>query len=161
MNSLQPYIGPLLALIGTIAVVGFGFYQWRNQQQNLNRSAVSEARRKACEAIWGKLEEVNLRLRSSGEADIAKLPLLLREVNSVFLSNSLYLDDAQQACVNEYAAAIHSFAELIGASDEDAKDEWSATMAPRIDSDELIPAYERMSALRATVKGQLLHAAGG
>ena len=162
MDLISPYLGPVLGLVGTCIVVGFGFYQWRKQNANPNRAGVAEGKRTASELLWSKLEEVNLRLRATAPQDTTELAPLLREVNAVFLANSLYLEDDQQVAANAYIKALHNVGELVSTSDAEAKSEWSNTAAMPLDasSPELRKALEDLSALRAEVKEQLLHAAG-
>jgi hypothetical protein len=163
MDTITPYVGPVLGFIGTCVVVGFGYYQWRKQNGNPSRAGVAEGKRKASELLWGKLEEVNVRLRSTAPQEAAELASLLREVNTVFLANSLYLADDQQLAANTYIKALHVVSELVGTSDNEAKEEWSNTAAMQLDatSPELRIALEHLSALRTAVKESLLHAAGG
>jgi hypothetical protein len=163
MDTITPYVGPVLGFIGTCVVVGFGYYQWRKQNGNPNRAGVAEGKRKASELLWSKLEEVNVRLRATAPQQGMELASLLREVNSVFLANSLYLADDQQLAANTYIKALHAVSELIGTSDNEAKAEWSNTAAMPLHatSPELRKALEHLPALRAEVKQSLLHAAGG
>jgi hypothetical protein len=163
MDHISPYLAPLFGLAGTVLVVGFGYYQWQKQHGNANRGAVAESRKKACEAVWSKLEELNLRLRAASSHDTPDLALMLKEVNAVFLANSFYLDEGQQVAINDYVKALRATSELIGDSDDEAKDEWRNTGAMPLDvsSPPVRAALETLSALRAVVKDRLLQAAGG
>jgi hypothetical protein len=159
MDAITPY----LTLIGTVTAVLFGYYQWRKQHGNPNRVAVADARRKASEALWSKLEEVNLRLRSESPATVATLPTLLQEVNSLFIANSLYLEDGQQSAIHEYVQEMYKMSEVVGSHDEDVRSNWRSTaaMPPDPKSPELREAFARLSRLRSIVKSQLLRLAGG
>lgn len=163
MDAISTYVGPLLGLFGTLVAVGFGYFQWRKQHGNPNRAIVADAKKTASENVWRKLEEVNLRLRAAPSPETARLPLLLREVNSVFLANSLYLQDDQQAAVNAYVKAMHHVSEMVNSAGDDDKSEWSNTAALPLDasSPELRAAFEQLSTLRGVVKSRLVDAAGG
>ena len=64
MDTLAQLAGPLIALLGTLTVALLAFYQWRKQHDHPSRTANADARRKAHEALWQKLEEINLKLRN-------------------------------------------------------------------------------------------------
>ena len=170
MADLQTLLAPLLALGGTVAVAGIGFYQWRKQHSKPNRSAVAESRRKAAEVIWAQLEEINLKLRPFGE-DRREIDIRseLRLLNELFLRNSLYLDDSLQLSINTYVKHLHKVSEKIEQYQEYYA-EWAASMpAP---SEELLKRrntqyrginqyLDELRARRAEVKSLLLAAADG
>jgi hypothetical protein len=162
MSDLQPFIGPLIALFGTVVVAGTGLYQWKKQNGNPNRAAVAEARRTAAETLWAKLEELNLELRSKVEDRRADLRMLTTELNATFLKNSLYLDDTTQRLANDYLEALGALAKQIEHSDADARDEWSATVIPdaAMAHGQLLAALTKLEDSRDKVKRALLRDAG-
>ena len=103
-TSMDAYITPLIALAGTLVVALIGLYQWRRQRHDSRNSASFEARRKAYENLWLKLEEINIKLRE--EASNPTLFRLLRGVNTFFLQNSLWFEDREQKLINDYVAAL-------------------------------------------------------
>ena len=165
MSELQPYVGPLIALAGTLAGAAVGFYQWRRQNGNPNRAAVADARRKAAEAIWGKLEELNLELRSPAADRRTDLRLLAADLNATFLRNSLYLDQDTQRLANDYLASLVDLARRMdGTDDERTRAQWSDTVAtpePGLAQGELLAALTTLAGRRERVQQALLHAAGG
>jgi hypothetical protein len=130
MNALAPYIGPFLALLGTLIVAAIGFYQWRRTATNQSRSAVAEARRKAAEALWSKLEEANIALRSGQSLNEASLRALHNEVNSTFLKNSLYLTEETHRLVSAYLNSLIRVSSMLRGSNSLAAEEWTNTTWP-------------------------------
>lgn len=162
MDSLAQYVPQLLALLGTLAVAGLGFYQWRKQSSNQSRVAIAESRRKAAEALWTKLEEVNLALREASALDRARFRELERDVNKLFLKNSLYLQDSTQKLTSQYARAMFQVSELLTASETASALEWVNTAIgfSGADTPEVKQALDEANRLRAEVKNALLQAAG-
>lgn len=161
MNSLSTFAAPLLALLGTLVVAGLGFYQWRRQAAHQSRGAVAEARRKAAESLWAKLEEVNLAVRESGPANVARLQALEREVNALFLQNSLYLEDATQKVVSGYVRALLRACALLAETGGEAAQEWANTSIEAAAADpEVAQALADVERRRAEVKGLLLRSTG-
>ena len=163
MAELQSLTGPVLTFVGTIAVAALGYYQWRKQHSKPNRSAVAESRRKAAEAIWSQLEEINLKLRPFGE-DRRAIDIRgeLRSLNELFLRNSLYLNDSLQACLNSYVKQLHRVSERI-AEYQEGHEEW-ATSAINPSVGKYGAVYSEIEALqtqRESVKRMLLSATDG
>lgn len=163
MENFASYVGPVLSFAGTVVVVAFGYYQWRKQHGNPNRAAVSEEKRKASEALWHKLEELNLRLRANSPVETIKLSPLLQEINTLFIANSLYLKDDQQTLINEYVKSMHRVSELVGISEDEIKSKWQATVIMPLEpsSPELRTAFAELSRLRSIVKETLFRTASG
>ncbi len=162
MSDAQPWIGPLIALLGTVVVAGAGLYQWKKQNGNPNRGAIAEARRQAAETLWAKLEELNLELRCKTEDRRADLRMLTTELNATFLKNSFYLDDATQRLANDYLEALGALAKQIGQSDADSREAWSATGIPdaAMAHGQLLAALTKLEDSREKVKRALLRTAG-
>ncbi len=162
MNSLSQYLAPLLALIGTLVVAGLGFYQWRRQSANQSRGAVADSRRTAAEAIWSKLEEVNLALREANALDRSRFAQLERDVNTIFLKNSLYLEDRTQGLVSEYTRALFKVSALLTAREGADSIEWASTsiQISATDSPEARVAIDEANHLRTEVKNALLRFTG-
>ena len=160
---MQSVVGPLIALLGTLVVAALGFYQWRRQNGNPNRGGVAEARRKAAEAIWAKLEELNLELRSPAKDRRADLQALARDLNTVFLQNSLYLDDDTQRLANDYLASLVALARQMDDAEGEAREEWGDTVigpASALAPEALKSALALLADGRKRVKRALLDAAG-
>jgi hypothetical protein len=159
MSTISPYVGPLLALLGTLAVAGLGFYQWRRTAANQGRAAIAESRRKAAEAVWSKLEEANLALRE-GVGGSALLTLR-KEVNATFLKNSLYLDDEAQRAVAKYVEALVHVGSLLKGDHSSMAEEWSNTAWPiASEGSEAAAALREVRRQRSHVKHILLEATG-
>lgn len=153
--TVSSLIGPILAFFGTLIVVAAGFYQWRRTQGNPNRSAAADARGNAREALWNVLEEVNIHLRTAADDERKALPVLQRDVNTLFLRNSLYLSDDDQALVTDYVAAMDAVGTLMEKADDSPKQAWRNTSLGAPSGGELGAAHQRMKLLRATVKARL------
>ena len=163
MPDLQPYIAPVFALLGTVTAAGLGLYQWRRQHGNPNRGAIAEARRKAAEAIWAKLEELNLELRSTGETRRTDRRLLAADLNATFLRNSFYLDGDTQRLANDYLESLVALARQMDGADDRTREEWSATIVdpePGMAHGELLAALTKLAARPEKVQRALLRAAG-
>jgi hypothetical protein len=161
MSALGPYVAPLLALLGTLLVAAIGFYQWRKQASSQSRSAIAETRRKAAEAIWGKLEEVNVALRDVHSINHTKLQTLEKEVNSTFLKNSLYLDDETQRLVSAYIKSLFRVSSLLRGGDPGIAEQWATTVWPVASDDrELTEALADARLKRSRVKHALLESTG-
>jgi hypothetical protein len=152
---------PLVALLGTVLVAAIGFYQWRKQNANPNRAANASARRDAYEGLWKRLEELNLELRKTDDR-IPSLNDQLRIINEYFLSHSLYFDNADQAIINKYVAALHVVRSTIDDSgDSDLREAYSKTGA--FDTSKIMPlvkAREEMEKYRAIIKEKAMKVAG-
>ena len=163
MSDLQPYIAPVFALLGTVTVAGLGMYQWRRQHGNPNRGAIAEARRKAAEAIWAKLEELNLELRSTGDARRTDRRMLAADLNATFVRNSFYLDGDTQRLANDYLDSLVALARQMDGADDRTREEWSATIVdpePGLAQGELQAALATLADRREKVRRALLRAAG-
>lgn len=167
MPDLTPYIAPLLALLGTLAVALLGLYQWRKQHLNPNRTAVADAKRKAAEQLWSHVEEIDVKLRTFG-ADTRKIDVRsdIKALNEAYLRNSLYLSDDVQKRLNEYVLQLHLVARSIEAY-QGHKEEWEVTLAPSTRTDayhsseqakysDVNAQLDLLSELRATAKESLL-----
>lgn len=162
MDFLSPHIGQLIALLGTLAVAGLGFHQWRKQHSNPNRAAVAESRRKAAEALWSKLEEINLALRREPQESLPSLDVLLKQANTTFMKQSLYLDDRTQALIRSYVNSLYRASRHLGEQNSSAAQEWADTaINPDAQGDEQTRALlAEIASQRERVKEVLLGAAG-
>jgi hypothetical protein len=84
-----------MALFGTLAVGSLGFYQWKKQNSNANRTANAAAKREAYDGLWQRLEQINLDLRKTEEKR-GNLLERLQGVNTYFLTHSLYFADDEE-----------------------------------------------------------------
>ncbi len=163
MSDTQPWIAPAFALLGTIVVAGAGLYQWKKQNGNPNRGAIAEARRKAAEALWAKLEELNLELRRPAEEGRTDLGLLTTELNATFLQNSFYLDDDAQRLANDYLQSLAGLAAKMDDSQAEAREAWGDTVIvpdTALAHGDLLAALAKLEDRRGKVKRALLRAAG-
>ena len=154
--SLQAWT-PVIGLVGTLVVALLGFYQWRRQASNANRSANAAKRREAYEGLWQKLEQINLDLRER-QADNPSLFHRLREVNTYFVSQSLYFDDKDQVLINQYIAAMSRLREKIFTSDDaNVTSVFRATMLAlpvKLDN-EIREAADEVDRLRVEIKSKV------
>jgi hypothetical protein len=162
VDAFTPYVGPLLGLLGTVLVASIGLYQWRKQQSNPNRAAVADARRKAAETLWSKLEEINIVLREEHATSKETLRALQKEANSTFLKNSLYLDDTTQQLVKSYVESLSRVASMIQDQGSAAAEEWENTnIMPAVSaSPKLAAALGDAASRRELVKNALLKSTG-
>jgi hypothetical protein len=158
MKNLIPLLTPALALVGTLVAALLGYFQWRKQNWDPNRSEKAAARRDAHEELWQRLETINLLLRKGGE-DNPKLHSLIRGVNEFFLSKSLYFDDRDQVELVEYITAMEALREQVYASDDsDVQAKWELTIAswrPPEHGNDIGDALLRVNALRAKIKKRI------
>jgi hypothetical protein len=150
-------LAPLLALLGTLIVALLGFYQWRKQNANPNRAANASAQRAAFERLWQMLEEINLQLRKR-EAGNPSLFKMLQDVNTFFLTNSLYFEDSDQLLINQYVIALNNLREKIYTNDDsEVSSAFQMTLVPILDtSDKAIKdAADKVERLRKKIKSKI------
>ena len=154
-------IAPALALIGTLLVALLGFYQWRKQNANPNRTVNATARRDAYEGLWKRLEEINIELRKTGD-QAPNLSDQLRSINEYFIGHSLYFDDADQAIIDKYVSALHVVRSVIHQSDDaNLKAKYSETgIFATSKVSQLVTATEEMEKYRAIIKDKARKVAG-
>jgi len=156
MEILSQLPSSLIALVGTLVAVLIGFYQWRKQRNEPTRAAGAEARRKAYEGLWQKLEEINIKLRDTEDRN-PELYRMIKDINTYFLQNSIYFDDKDQAPLNEYVAALDRLRTAIFThGDEDVTHAWTRTVINLASvSGEIEEASETVNRLRAVVKEKI------
>ena len=162
MNAIAPYVGPVLGLLGTLLVAFVGFYQWKKQHSNPNRSSVADTRRRAAEAVWSKLEEINVAVRENSAPGGGNLMSLHKEANLVFLKNSLYLEDKTQVLVRAYIDSLLQVSSMLSEEDTNNSEEWARTDIQSIAHDDLEVAASlaEVAKHREIVKNALLKATG-
>lgn len=128
MNEYLKIILPAsIALIGTIITILVGYRQWKRQQVSSRSATFLAEKQSAYKALWEKLEEVHIKLRTE-EVGISEFNGLLREVNSFVLKQSLYLEPQDHILSNQYLKTVHRLAEIVLASgDEEAQEEMALT----------------------------------
>ena len=158
MSTIEPYVGPVLGLIGTLLVAALGFYQWRKQRSNPNPSEIAASRKSAAEAIWAKLEEINIAVRVTPNPQDLNLDSLKTEANVAFLKNSLYLNDDVQTLIKSYVESLFHVADLVRELKSPAASEWNTTAIMPTTATEpmLVKALSDAALLRERVKGALL-----
>lgn len=155
-NFLSKVLPAVIGAVGALLVALLGFYQWRKQQERSRRTDFDTARRKAYENLWGKLEEVNLRLRDQ-RAKNSTLHAQLKDANTFFLQNSLYLEDDEQESINKYISALHHLRSLVyTSSDEDIVSVWERTniMTPEFD-EKINLAVKDVESMRQKIKSRI------
>jgi len=158
---MDAYATPLIALAGTLAVALIGLYQWRRQRQDSRASAPLEARRRAYENLWLKLEEIHIKLRE--EAPNPTLFELLREVNTFFLQNSLWFEDKEQKVINEYVTALDRLRTAVyEEGDEETVHAWCRTWfeVPDDVAEEIRVASDEVLRLRDEAKSMVRRVVG-
>lgn len=134
----------------------------KGRYSNPTTVANESARREAYIGLWQKLEQINLDLREQRD-DNPGLFHRLREINTYFVSRSLYFDDADQRLINDYIAAMNLQREKIFTEgDEDATSAFMRTwieIPPTLNA-EINAASERVRTLRAEIKEQVRRVAG-
>lgn len=152
-DLLKVAIPAALALAGVLAAAILTHRRWKQELKKSKEDAYTTARREAYQALWARLEEVNLALRD----DLRSNPSLfasLKDVNTLFLQNSLYLDDDDQVLINRYVEALHRWRSAIYASgDEDVASAFSRTwmsIPPEVDA-EIGESNRQVTQLRAAL----------
>jgi hypothetical protein len=158
--DLQPF-APAIALFGTLAVGALGFYQWKKQNSNANRAANSEAKRAAYEGLWQRLEQINIDLRQQ-RGDSPDVDEQLREVNTYFISKSLYFDDRDQGMINAYVKAMNLLQKKIAASgNARISGSYRSTMIqPSKSVNNIFEAQSEVENLRRQIKAKVQKVAG-
>ena len=155
-NFLSKVLPAVISAVGALLVALLGFYQWRKQQKHSRLSDFDTARRKAYENLWSKLEEVNLRLRDQS-ADNRTLHTQLKDANTFFLQNSLYLEESEQGFINDYISALHHLRSLIyTSSNENVVSVWEQTgvMTPEFD-EKINLAVKDVDSIRQKLKSRI------
>jgi RNase adaptor protein for sRNA GlmZ degradation len=106
LDLLKVLIPAVLALLGAMVAALLAHKRWKHEQQSVKADPFASARRDAYKALWERLEEVNLALREDSKSNTFLFESL-KEVNTLFLQNSLYLDAEDQALMNRYVEALH------------------------------------------------------
>lgn len=152
-DLLKVVIPAVLALAGVLAGVVLTHRRWKHDEKRSNQGAYDDAKKEAYRELWSRLEEVNLALREHRSSN----PLLfdsLKQINTFFLKNSLYLHEADQALVNSYVAALHRWRSAIYTSgNEDVQSAFAKTwieMPTAVDA-EIGEASREVAEIRATI----------
>jgi hypothetical protein len=153
---MKEIMSAIIGLVGTITVGLFGFYQWRETQNHTTQAPELEAKRKAHELLWKKLEEINVLLRSK-DSNNPTIFKKIKEVNITFIENSFYLNDDMQGEIAKYIASMEKLRTLIYSSgDKDLKAAWRQTLIDvRRTFKEIDDASEEMKKLRLSIKTKL------
>jgi hypothetical protein len=130
MNDFWKITAPaLIALIGTLIVVLFGYRQWRKQQEITRYGNFITEKQNAYKGLWEKLEEVHVKLRSKDVSQKEYKKCLLN-INSYVLKQNLYIDETDKNLANEYLDSLYKLKELIKDSDDEGvRTEWETSMA--------------------------------
>ncbi len=122
-------IAALIALSGTLTVAYLGYRQWKKQNDSNRRADFLNEKQAAYKALWEKLEDVHVRLRTE-DVDRAGFQVLLRETNALILKKQLFLEEEDRQLSNEYLKAVLNYTEIIRASDDDDARESMVTTGP-------------------------------
>jgi hypothetical protein len=152
-DLLKVVIPAVLALVGVLAGLVLAHRRWKHDEKRSNKGAYESARKDAYRELWSRLEEVNLALREHRSSN----PLLfdsLKQINTFFLKNSLYLHETDQALVNNYVAALHRWRTAIYTlGNEDVQSAFSKTwiQMPASADAEIGEASRQVAEIRATI----------
>lgn len=110
-SELKIVLPALIALIGTLVGIYFGYRQWKRQQTNNLFGDFLAVKKNAYKEVWDGLEEVYLYVRTSdflAETFFEKV----RRVNSILRKNGLYLEDGEKRTVNDYLDSLEKIGKL-------------------------------------------------
>jgi hypothetical protein len=113
---LKDAVPALVALVGTVVAVLIGYRQWRIQQDSNRVSEYRSQKQQMYKELWGKLEDVHIRLRITVVGG-DEFRLLVQDINSYILKGGLYLEKDDQRLVNQYLSQVREFTNMVAASD--------------------------------------------
>ena len=114
-DLLKTIAGPVVALLGSIAVALLGYRQWKKQQDVVRFGGVLLDRQATYKALWEKVEAVHLFVRSE-TFDRDRYLALVRDVNTHMIHVGLLLDHGEKQRVNQYMSALGALGETLSAS---------------------------------------------
>jgi hypothetical protein len=115
METMLSMQTALIALVGTLLVALLAFYQWRKRSQLDNASSIALSRKQAIERLWQKSEQISMDLRNSDDP-VDSINDRIKELNELFLLESLYLHDDEQSLFADYIRALARLKRAIHAS---------------------------------------------
>lgn len=150
---LKDVVPALLALTGALVAAILAHRRWGKEPQRSAESAYEDAKRAAYKTLWDRLEEVNLALREDS-GNNSSLFESLKQINTLFIRNSVYLDEADHALVVRYVEALHRWRSAVYTSgDEDVVSAFAKTwpgIPANLDT-EIGQANRNAAELRATL----------
>ncbi len=155
----------MVALIGTIITIYFGYRQWKKQQDTSRYSTFVTEKHAAYKMLWEKLEEVHIKLRTDS-VSYSDFNNLVREVNSYILKNALYLEEQDKELSNQYLKSVFRFKEIISESgDDDAQEAMNVTGNMPLNTikkiKELQTIMEEVNKIRGTIIERFKKIIGG
>jgi len=111
-DILKVVVPATIALIGTILTIWFGYHQWKRQQDAARSGTYVTEKQSAYKELWVMLENVHIKLRTD-EVSQQEFRILVLEVNSYILRQSLYLDDYDRELSNQYLKAVRRMKEAV------------------------------------------------
>jgi hypothetical protein len=100
----------------------------QQQKEASSRSPFHDEQIAAYQDLWTRLQEIHVKLRVE-EVDLIQFTVLLREINSFMLKQSLFISSEDRGLAASYLQALFEFKEALSASGgEDAWDDWVTTL---------------------------------
>lgn len=127
-DGFTGFVGPVLALTGTLAAALLGYRQWKKQQDLARFGSFLSERQTAYKVLWQKLEAAHLYVRSESFDEEAYREIV-RAANTHLIAVGLLLDRGEKARVNEYLSALSDLGRLLAESAASAeKDQVQRTL---------------------------------
>jgi hypothetical protein len=148
-STIQAIVPALIALLGTLLTIGFGYWQWRKQNQSQRGTTPFNADKQAAyKGLWEKLEEahVKVRVENTNATDYKKV---VQDINGFILKQALYLDEADRTLANTYLSKLQEFSDFVQSSqNESMKETWAITSEFPAEMTDAIRSYQEMEAAR-------------
>jgi hypothetical protein len=155
-DILKIVIPAIIALLGTVLTVFFGYRQWKRQQDAARYGTFLPERQKTYKELWEKLEDVHIRLRTEN-VNQDKFRKLVRNVNSYILKRSLYVEKDDHALANQYLSKVREFTEAVAkGGSKDAKRKMGDTEEVGPEVIQTVRDLERLRREVETIRGKIL-----
>ena len=168
MDNLRIILPALIALVGTLIVAFIGYRQWKRQHALTRAGSVLSDKQAAYKAIWHKLEDVHLFVRSE-TFNRERFLELVRSVNVELMRSGLLLERGEKGRVNAYLQALETLARNLDSNEdsrvrEEVRDNLYSTapLPPEViaHARDLHNAYQEVEEKREVLIQRFRHAIG-
>jgi len=130
MDEYIPIITAVIALIGTVIGLIFGYRKWRKEQHAKKLDQFNKDRQESYKDLWNCLEDFNIKVRIEG-VDNKDFFKHRQNLNAFLLKKGIYIDEEDIELSNKYAEAVFNFQEAVKESNnQEAKSDFQGTSSP-------------------------------
>lgn len=117
--AVSDWLGPSLALVGTIAATCAGLYQWRKGERQRRNARFTARRAEVLEVLLTRLQQVQLASRSRGLPE-SGLKDQTAGLNRYLIEHKLWLEPDEERLAREYLDVLLEIDQAIekGAADD-------------------------------------------